>query len=128
MAHKKEDMIKLSLDAIEDNNLVFVTEIFAFVPFSQATFYNHKLEGLESIKKALDDNRVKTKSQMRKKWLESTNATLQIALYKLLATPEEYDRLIQQKLDHTTAGEKLPEITINVTRPNTEAEIKKLLS
>jgi len=107
MAHKKEDMIKLSLDAIKDNNLVFVTEIFAFVPFSQATFYNHKLEGLESIKKALDDNRVTTKAGMRKEWLKSTNATLQIALYKLLATNEEYDRLIQQKIDHTSDGEAM---------------------
>ena len=107
MAHKKKDMIKLSLDAIKDNNLVFVTEIFAFVPFSQATFYNHKLEGLESIKKALDDNRVTTKAGMRKEWLKSTNATLQIALYKLLATNEEYDRLIQQKIDHTSDGDKI---------------------
>lgn len=107
MAYKTADMIEQSLKVIKDNNLIFIDEIFAYVPFSSATFYNHKLEKLESLKKELGKNRIKTKQKLRKKWSESNAPALQIALYRLLATDKEYDRLIMQKFDHTTAGSPL---------------------
>jgi len=107
MAYKKADMIEQSLKAIRENDLVFMDEIISFVPFSEKTFYNHRLQELQDIKQALDHNRIKTKQGLRKNWRISKSPALQIALYKLLASKEEYERLIQQKIDHTTGGEKI---------------------
>ena len=128
MAYKKTDMIKQSLEAIKENNLVFVEEIIAFVPFSQATFYNHKLEQLEEIKKALDNNRIRTKAGLRKNWRESKSPALQIALYRLLATESEYDRLVLQKVDHSSKGESIRPIEISVDSPETKDELTRLIN
>ena len=128
MAYKKTDMIKQSLEAIKENNLVFVEEIIAFVPFSQATFYNHKLEQLEEIKKALDNNKIRTKAGLRKNWRESKSPALQIALYRLLATESEYDRLVLQKVDHSSKGESIRPIEISVDSPETKDELTRLIN
>ena len=100
MAYDRTLMIKQSLDAIKDNNIVFIHEIFAFTAFCQATFYNKKLEQLEEIKKAIEDNRTRQKSKMRSLWYESKQPSLQIAAYKLMATETEYAILNTQSIDH----------------------------
>jgi len=106
MAYTKEYMIEESLKAIEENSLIFLNEIFAYVPFCSSTFYDHELEKSEIIKKAIHDVRVKRKNILRHKWLIDDNPTVQIALYKLLASHEELDILNTQKLDHSNKGEK----------------------
>ncbi|MBA7550124.1 hypothetical protein ES705_42630 [subsurface metagenome] len=128
MAYKKADMIKQSLKAIEENNLVFVEEIIAFVPFSKRTFYDHKLHECDAIKKALDDNRIRIKAGLRKEWRTSKSPALQIALYRLLATESEYDRLILQKVDHTSKGESLRPLEISVDSPETKDELNQLIN
>ena len=128
MAYKKADMIKQSLEAIKENDLVFVDEIIAFVPFSKATFYNHDLDKLDSIKKALEDNRIKIKAGLRKEWRTSKHPVLQIALYRLLADEDEYDRLILQKVDHTSKGESLRPLEISVDSPETKDELNSLIN
>ena len=128
MAYKKADMIKQSLEAIKENDLVFVDEIIAFVPFSKATFYNHDLDKLDSIKKALEDNRIKIKAGLRKEWRTSKHPVLQIALYRLLADEDEYDRLILQKVDHTSKGESLRPLEISVDSPETKDELNLLIN
>jgi len=127
MAYKKIDMIKQSLKAIEENELVFIEEIITFVPFNRATFYNHELDKLDTIKKALTDNRIKIKAGLRKDWRISKHPVLQIALYRLLATEDEYDRLILQKFDHTTRGKSINPINMVVDSQETADEIKKLI-
>ena len=106
MAYSREMMIESSLKAIQDNNLIWIEEIFAFVPFSQKTFYNHELQELQEIKKAIGDNRVRQKQKMRKKWYDSDNPTLQLAAYKLLGTDLERDILNTQKIDHSNKGKE----------------------
>ncbi len=128
MAYKKADMIKQSLKAIEENDLVFVEEIITFVPFGKTTFYDHELNESDSIKKALDDNRVKIKAGLRKDWRTSKYPVLQIALYRLLATEDEYDRLILQKVDHTSKGESLRPLEINVDSQETKDELNQLIN
>ena len=103
MAYDKKNMIDISLKAIEENELIFLSELFTYVPFSEKTFYNHKLQDLQDIKKAIEDNRVKTKSKLRKRWEISDNPTVQIALYKLLADANEYAILNTQAVDHKGA-------------------------
>ncbi len=128
MAYKKADMIKQSLKAIKENELVFVEEIITFVPFSKTIFYDRKLNESDSIKKALADNRIKIKAGLRKDWRTSKHPVLQIALYRLLATESEYDRLILQKVDHTSKGESVKPMNIIVDSTETADTLKQLIN
>ena len=108
MAYSKTDLKKKSLEAIEDNDLLFIDEIIAYLPCSKATFYNHKLEQLEELKGLLQANREKMKVELRNKWYESSNATLQIALYKLICDPEDRRKISLNYNEHAAKdGEKL---------------------
>jgi hypothetical protein len=102
--YNTEEIKQMSLDAIEEHNLLFIGDIFAYVPFSKATFYNHKLEELDDIKSALHKNRSDMKVKMRKKWYESDNATLQIGLMKLISDDDEAHRLngTKREIKHDT--------------------------
>ena len=40
MAYETNEMIEQSLEAIKKYNLLFITDLFAYVAFSKATFYN----------------------------------------------------------------------------------------
>ena len=92
-------MIKQCVKAIEDNSLMFIEEIIAFVPFSRATFYNHELDKLDIIKDATDHNKIKEKVRQKNYWKDSDNATLRVAFYKLIGTEEEYLRLANAKIE-----------------------------
>jgi hypothetical protein len=105
--YKKEDLIEKAKTAIEENDLYFFSQVISYLPCSSATFYNHELEKVEELKQKLDDNKIATKRKLQKKWLDSPNATLQLALYKLLADEEEHKKLNQQHIDHTSKDEKI---------------------
>jgi len=112
MAYKKEDLEKQALAAIEKHNLMFVSDVTAYLPCSSSTFYAKNLEKSEAIKESLEQNRIKTKNGMRAKWYKSESATLQIALYKLIGTDEEAHRLngSRQEIKHEGIDlKKLPD-------------------
>ena len=69
---------------------------------SRATAYNHGLDKLDSIKDALEQNRLKGVDYLLQKWIGGNNQTLQIAAMRLICTPEEHRLLNQQYLDATT--------------------------
>lgn len=117
-AYDADDLERQALAAIEANGLVFVEEVCNYLPCCKSTFYNKGLDDLDTIKDALARNRVSKKLALRKKWEDSDNATLQMGLYKLLATPEELAALSMQQIDHTTKGKELP-ITIIEFVPST---------
>lgn len=77
------------LEAISQNNITFIDEIFTFVEIFPSDFYDIGLNESELIKDAIEVNRAKLKRELRFKWFESTNATLNAALYKLVCTEEE---------------------------------------
>ena len=93
MAYKTTDLIKKSLAAIEQRKLIFYDEIASYLPCSRATFYNHKLDKLDSIKESLEKNRDEIKSSLRAKWYKSDNATLQLALMRLVCSDKERRKL-----------------------------------
>jgi len=97
MAYDRDELEKLAVEAIKKHKLYFFSDVIAYLPCSMATFYNHKMEDLESIKEALEVNKVNTKVNLRTKWEQSDNPTVQIALYKLIGTEEEGDRINSQK-------------------------------
>ena len=106
----KKDYEKEILKVIKENNLYDVIDIFAFYSgCCRATFYNNNLNNLDSIKKALDDNKIKTKQTLKGKWFKSDNPTLQIALFKLIATDEERKALSTNWNENQNTGN----ITIN---------------
>ena len=109
MAYDTKELETLALQALEEHQLTTVDELVSYLPCSQSTFYNHKMEQLDSIKKAMNHNRVSVKVQMKKEWRHSENATLQISLYKLLSTEDELARLNRQdiKQDVTTKGKEI---------------------
>ena len=106
MAYNKQEMINQSLEAIKKYNLIFLDELFAYVPFSSSTFYNHELEKLENIKKAIEDNKIRIKGGLRKKWYESENFSSQLALYKLAGTDEERKRLSQSYIQDQSSSKE----------------------
>ncbi len=83
-------------EVITKNKLFFIEDIVAFLPISKPTFYEYfKVDSDEFniLKALLETNRIEIKSSMRSKWYKSENATLQMALMKLICTDDERKRL-----------------------------------
>lgn len=98
------------LKVIKDKKIAFFDHCFGFTSFSRATAYNHSLDNLDSIKDAINQNRVTAKNYMLNKWIASDNPTLQISAMRLLSDTEEHKKLNQSYTDHTTNGKNINEI------------------
>ena len=88
--------------------LIFVQDVIDYLPLSTSTFYEYfpaASEEAEILRKILDTNKIETKASMRAKWYESNNPTLQLALYRLTATPEEHRALNQHYIAHEVEGQ-----------------------
>ena len=112
MAYDKNKILKDALRIAEENKCFFIEQLVSFLPISKKTFYQWYVVGSDesnTIKEILDFNKVEVKSAMYKKWFKSDNATLQVALMKLIATDEEAHRLNGSKTqtDVTSKGESL---------------------
>ncbi len=106
MAYDREEKYNEAIKLIQEKDLYFVSDIVAFLGISDSTFYEWwPKESSESkhLKELLDKNRTNTKVSLRKKWNDSDNATLQVALMKLIATDSEAHRLngSNQKIEHS---------------------------
>jgi len=128
MAYKRTDMISQCLKAIEEHNLVFQYELFSFVPFSQKTFHNHKLQDLPEIKSAFENSIIKQKVELRNSFRYSKSSAERIALYRLLATEHEFKRLVMNQIDHTSGGEKMTPLSFTVAEEGTQKRIENLIS
>ena len=56
--YNTEEIKQQAIDAIKENNLLFIGDIMAYVPYSKQTFYTHKLDEVDEIKSLLQKNRV----------------------------------------------------------------------
>lgn len=84
----------------ENKQIVFIEEIISFLPCSKATFYKyfpHGSDFLNELNEKLDLNKVSKKAKLRGKWEDSDNATLNIALYKLLSNSKERNLLADRQ-------------------------------
>jgi hypothetical protein len=94
MAYKKDELIDLSMAAIEEHKCKFIDDLVAFLPCTPSTFYNHELEKMETIKAKLYKNKIKTKIKLMKNWEdEAAPASCQIALMKLVTSKDQRDIL-----------------------------------
>jgi len=105
MAYDTKDLKKKAIDAIKKHNLFFIEDVVAFLPCSKRTIYDHKLQECDELKDLLEDNKVAVKLKLRKKWEVSDNATLQMALMKLICTDEERKRLAMEYKHEEHKGE-----------------------
>jgi hypothetical protein len=130
MAHEKTKQYEDELlKVIQTKKIAFFDHCFAFTTFSRATAYNHGLDKLDTIKAAIDNNRVSAKNYMLNKWIASDNATLQISAFRLLSNSEEHKKLNQQYIDHSNEdGTLKPQPQIIVADQKTKEELTHLLN
>lgn len=110
MAYSRKRLYEQALQVIEERNLFFIEDLVAFLPCDRATFYRKFPQGCDecdAIKRALETNKVRTKSAIRHRLFNMDNPTAQIALYRMIATPEERDAISTTKADITSGGEKI---------------------
>ena len=99
MAYKTEDLFNTAIEQIKKHKLFFIEDIIAFLPCRKSTFYEHFPNDSDYYKKMFDElekNRTELKVSMRSKWYKSNAPALQMALMKLIATPEELKKLSMQ--------------------------------
>jgi hypothetical protein len=99
MAYNTEDLLQKAMEAIEKNKLFFIEDIIAYLPCGKTAFYEHFPNETNNYKKmleALEKNRTELKVSMRSKWYKSNAPALQMALMKLIASPEELRKLSMQ--------------------------------
>jgi hypothetical protein len=110
MANDKQKIFQQAKDAITQNKLFFIEDVVAFLPIAKKTYYEYYPIGSDEsneLKELLEVNKIKIKSSMRSKWYKSTAPALQLALYKLIAMPEEIKALQMNYTDHTTNGKDI---------------------
>ena len=96
MAYNKKKIFKQAQEMIVKHKLFFIEDIIAFLPCDKTTFYRFfkpNSNEYNTLKDLLDVNRTTLKVSMRSKWYQSSAPALQMALMKLIATPEELKKL-----------------------------------
>jgi hypothetical protein len=93
MAYDRKKIFEQAKEVIVKHKLFFIDDIIAFLPISKSTFYEWKLEQSDELKDLLNQNRTELKVSMRSKWYKSNAPALQMALMKLIASPEELRKL-----------------------------------
>jgi hypothetical protein len=115
MAYDRKKIFEQAKEVIVKNKLFFVEDIVAFLPCGKTAFYEFfapDTNEMNELKELLNQNRTELKVSMRSKWYKSNAPALQMALMKLIATPEELKKLSMQYNDHTTGGEKISVINL----------------
>jgi len=105
MAYDRDKIYEQAKEAIKKNNLFFIEDVVAFIPCGRSYFYEHFKDGMDkmdTIKEMLEENKIKTKSSIRAKLWKSNRASELLALYRLIATPEEHQKLNQSYVEQTT--------------------------
>jgi hypothetical protein len=125
MAYDKKKIFEQAKEVILKNKLFFIEDIVAFLPIAKKTFYEYfPIDSNESneLKEMLETNRIEIKSSMRSKWYKSENATLQMALMKLICTDDERKMLAMNYTDHTTNGKEINIPIIEWVKSNENSE------
>jgi len=125
MAYDKKKIFDQAKEMIVKHKLFFVEDIVAFLPCNKTTFYEFfpsQSNESNDLKELLETNRVTLKVSMRSKWYKSNAPALQMALMKLIATPEELKKLSMTYTDITSKDESInkpvdpKEVMENITK------------
>ena len=105
MAYDRKKIFEQAKEVIVKHKLFFIEDIVAFLPCDKTTFYKFfPLESneLNELKGLMETQRTELKVKMRSKWYNSNAPALQMALMKLIASPEELKRLSMTYTDNET--------------------------
>jgi hypothetical protein len=119
MAYDKQKIFEQAKEMIVKHKLFFIEDIIAFVPIGKTKFYEFfppDTNDTNELKELLNLNRTELKVSMRSKWYKSNAPALQMALMKLIATPEELRKLSMQFVESEN------------TNKNTNFNVKELVS
>jgi len=103
MRYDKNKLYGQAVTAIKENNLFFIDDIVAWLPVSKETLYKYfpvDSDKMDTLKRMLNENKVRTKSAIRAKLFKGQKAAELLALYRLICTPEERKALNQQYIEH----------------------------
>jgi hypothetical protein len=120
MAYDRNKVFEQAKEVIVKHKLFFVDDIVAFLPCSKQTFYDFypvNSDQLDELKGLLEVNRTTLKVSMRSKWYTSNAPALQMALMKLIATPEELKKLSMQHIESENTNTNIISLG-NGTKPN----------
>lgn len=121
MAYDRVKIFEQAKEMIVKHKLFFVEDIVAFLPCNKTTFYEFfPIESNESneLKGLLETNRTELKVSMRSKWYKSNAPALQMALMKLIATPEELKKLSMQFIESENNTKLNSNIKVEIVEPN----------
>lgn len=126
MAYDRKKIFEQAKEQIVSKRLIFVEEVVAFLPISKESFYTFYPIGsdeFDELKGLIENNKISLKTSMRKKWYDSENATLQMALMKLLSSQEEHRKLSQQYIESNNTNISEIKLTdaVGDTDPETPA-------
>jgi hypothetical protein len=105
MAYDRKKIFEQAKEIIVKHKLFFIEDIVAFLPISKKTFYEYfPIDSNEcnELKGLMETQRTELKVKMRSKWYNSNAPALQMALMKLIASPEELKRLSMTYTDNET--------------------------
>ena len=84
------------LEAIQKYPIFCFNDIFVYyTACCRSTAYDHGLDKSDNIKEAIYKNRRKGVTSLKAKWLKSENATLQLAVMRLICDADEHRALNQ---------------------------------
>ena len=132
MKYNKDKLYEQAIEVAEKKKCFFIEQVVSFMPCAKQTFYDYfpiDSDEMDAIKAILDKNKIEIKSAMYKKWFDSDNATLQVALMKLIATENEAHRLngSSQKIEHAGKIQTTPIIVATPElKENIENELDRL--
>jgi len=124
MAYDRIKIYNQALDIIEKKKLFFIEDVVTLLPISKKSFYEwYPIDSDEcnTIKEALDKNKIDVKNGLRNKWYNGNNPLTQMALYKLIGTEEEYHRIASTKTENKNINIEQPifkGIDLNVQEDN----------
>jgi hypothetical protein len=128
MAYDRIKIYNQALDLIEKKKLFFIEDVVTLLPCDKTSFYRFfEVESNEynTIKEALDKNKIDVKNGLRNKWYNGNNPLTQMALYKLIGTEEEYHRIASTKTENKNINIEKPlfnGIDLNVKENNSPRE------
>lgn len=108
--YSQKQLFEQAMQVIRKRNLFFIEDVVAFLPCDRSTFYAKfpsNSDKSNTIKRALETNRVRTKTAIRHKLYSMDSPTAVIALYRMIATPEERDAISMARTDITSGGKEL---------------------
>ena len=103
MAYDKENIFNQLVSNIEeDENITSFQDAALTVPPKRQTLYDWDFDKSDTLKSLIDRNKIKVKQSLRNQWKkEGASPTLQLALYKILATNDERKALAMEYREHS---------------------------